>query len=315
MANPTVYSVNPASKRDTLAVKRVWSQDGKSPLETGYEQIVPLNVAGQDFLLAFNAKGNGSAFRVTAKSPWIEPVASKIALGGAADIVEPFVIGLQPHLLSYVADSGTLSFIPIADDLSSQPAYNFARKRAPVTTGYTVVKPLVFNGLVYVLAYGFTTGEVDIFSLQVTATLQPGARPGTPPLLMRPVWIHQWAKNWTRFAFFTLGLENFFFKINVGKVNVNIDHINDDPSTGTVEVGTYLQNQLDDPKGVEIVAPFTLSGGDPHFVTYRRDGKTDFFRIHSDCQGWTKQAELDGGKGVNLIVPYQVGDQHFQLFY
>jgi hypothetical protein len=315
MPNPTLYRISPAEKRETLTVNEVWSQDGASPLASGYKQIVPTSVAGHDYLLAFDDSGNGSAFRVTAKAPWIEPVASKLSLGGPADIVEPFLIGNNPHLLAYTAEQGTMSFIPIASDLSSQPAYHFARKRAPVTTGFTVTKPLVFNGLVYVLGYSFATGEVDIFSLNVTATPQPGAKPGTPPLLMRPVWVHQWARNWTRFAFFTLGAENFFFKINVGKINVNIDHIMDDPGTGTVEVGTYLQNQLDDPKGVEIVEPFTMNGGDPCFVTYRKDGRTDFHRIHSDCQGWTKQAGVDAATGVTQIVPYPIGDERFQLFY
>jgi len=208
-----------------------------------------------------------------------------------------------------------MTFVPITDELSSRPPYVFSRKRAPITTGFTVTKPLVFNGLVYVLCYSFNTGDVDIFSLNVTATLMSGAKPGTPPLLMRPVWVHQWAKNWTRFAFFTLGLENFFFKINVGKINVNIDHIMDDPATGTVEVGTYLQDQLPEPKGVEIVTPFTMKGGDPYFVTYRGDGQAGFHRIHADCQGWSQEAVIDATAGVTQIVAYETDGNRFQLFY
>lgn len=303
----TLYHVTPGEKRGVLDYQKL----GAIPLAAGYEQIVPLRNA----LIAFDDKGQGTAFRVLAEAPWVEPIASNVHLGGPADIVEAFVIGLNPHLLSYGSESGVLSFIPITDDLSARPAYVFSRKRAPVTTGYTVLKPLVFNGLVFVLAYSFTTGEVDIFSLNVTATLMAGAKEGTPPLLMRPVWVHQWAKNWTHFAFFTLGLENFFFKINVGKINVNIDHILDDPAAGTVEVGTYLQNQLDDPKGVAIVAAFTMNGGEPYFVTYRKDGKTDVHRIHADCQGWTREASFEADRGVTRIVCYETGGERFQLFY
>ena len=307
----SLYHVISGEKRDTLDVRNL----GEVPVGGGFRNIVPLRAGGQDALLAFDANGQCTAFRALPAAPWIEPVACEIRLGGPADIVEPFVIGLNPHLLAYAAEAGTLSFIPIGDDLKARPPYVFSRKRAPITTGFTVVKPLVFNGLVSVLCYSFTTGEVDIFSLNVTATLMSGAKPGTPPLLMRPLWIHQWAKNWTRFAFFTLGLENFFFKINVGKVNVNIDHIMDDPGTGTVEVGTYLQDQLDDPKGVEIVASFSMKGGEPYFVAYRKNGQTGFYRIHSDCQGWTREAELDAGGGVTQIIPYETGGERFQLFY
>jgi hypothetical protein len=295
MANPTCAA---SVRRETRRAhgKQVWSQDGKSPLAAGCKQIVPANVGGQDCLLAFDDKEADQRSRHR-KGAVDQPVASDSPAARQTSWNRRH--RAQSYLLSYVADSGRCHSSHRKRS-SSRPAYNFARKRSPVTTGYTVVKPLVFNGLVYVLAYSFTTGEVDIFSLNVTATLQPGAKPGTPPLVVRPVWIHQWAKNWTHFAFFTLGLENFFFKINVGKINVNIDHINDDPTTGTVEVGTYLQNQLDDPKGVEIVAPFTMSGGDPYFVTYRKDGKADFFRIHSDCQGWTKEAEgMVEGRGAS----------------
>ena len=309
---PALYQVTPGEKRDTLDVRLV---DGNVAIAAGFRQIVPLTVAGQDLLLAFDDQGQGTAFRVLPNPPWIEPVDSNISLGGPSDIVEPLVIGLHPHLLAYQAEAGTMAFIPIADDRSSRPVYMFSRKRAPVTTGFTVTKPLVFNGLVYVLCYSFTTGEVDMFSLDVTATLLSGAKPGTPPLLMRPVWVHEWAKNWTRFAFFTLGLENFFFKINVGKVNVNIDHILDDPAAGTVEVGTYLQNQLDDPKDVGIVAPFTMNGGAPYFATYRKNGRADFYRIHADCQGWTREATLDAAAGVTQLVPYETGGERFQVFY
>jgi hypothetical protein len=315
MPNPTLYRVSAAAKRDSLTVKEVWSQNGATPLASGYSQIVPLSVAGQTYLLAFDAKGNGSAFRVSSKAPWIEPVASKISLGAPADIVEPFIIGMNPYLLAYSAEKGPMTFIPISNDLSSQPSYTFSRVRPPATSGFTVTKPIVINSLVYVLCYSFATGDVDIFSLSVTATPQPGSKPGTPPLLMLPVWVHQWAKNWTRFAFFTLGAENFFFKINMGKINVNIDHVLDDPTLGTTEVGTYLQDQLDDPKNIDIAQPFTMNGGDPYFVAYKKSGSTGWYRFHGDCQGWTKEAESDTVKGATQIVPYQFGEDRFELFY
>lgn len=310
---PSLYQVKPGSKRDTLTLDEVWS--GKSPLDAGYKQIVPIEVAGQSYLFAFDDKGEGSAFRATTGAPWIEPVASKLSLGGAMTNVEPFILGMAPYLLAYEATGGNFAYFPIGSDLSTQLPYNFKRTRVPATQNYTVTEAVVINDLLYIVCYSFTTGEVDIWSLQVTVGPQPGSKPGTPSLLQLPVWIHQWAKNWTKFAFFYMGAELFFFKINVGKVNVNIDHILDDPSQGSVEVGTYMQDQLDDPKNIDIVEPFTMGGGEPHFVTYLKSGKTQCFRIHADCQGWTKQAELETEKNASIVVPYQIGEERFMLFY
>jgi hypothetical protein len=186
----------------------------------------------------------------------------------------------------------------------------------PLTQGFTVTKPIVVNSLLYILSYNYKSGDVDIWSLNVTPTPQAGSAAGTPPLLMLPVWVHQWAKSWSRFAFFTLGGETFFFKINFGpKLNVNIDHVLDDTTQGTVEVGTWLQTLLDEPTKIDIVAPLVMNGGDPHFVTYRTDGSTDWFRIHGDCQGWTKAQSGTTIAGATQVVPYQVGDDRFVLFY
>jgi hypothetical protein len=97
---------------------------------------------------------------------------------------------------------------------------------------------------------------------------------------------------------------------------VNIDHVLDDTTQGTTEVGTWLQNLLTDPTKIDIVAPFSMNGGDPYFVTYRNSsGSTDWFRIHGDCQGWTKQYGGQTIKGATQVVPYQIGDDRFALFY
>jgi hypothetical protein len=266
--------------------------------------------------VGFDAEGNGAAFRLSAGAPWITPVPSKIHIG-KADLVEPFILGMAPYLLAYEAKEGVFSYFPVTADLAAPtPPYQFRHPRVPLTQEFTVTKPIVVNSLLYVLSYNFKSGDVDIWSLSVTPTPQAGSAPGTPPLLMLPVWVHQWAKSWSRFAFFTLGGETFFFKINFGpKLNVNIDHVLDDTTQGTVEVGTWLQNQLVEPTKIDIVAPFTMDGGDPYFVTYRTDGSTDWFRIHGDCQGWTKQYGGATVTGAAQVVPFQIGDARFVLFY
>ncbi len=146
---PSLYQVKPGSKRDTLTLAEVWS--GNSPLDTGYKQIVPVEVAGQSYLFAFDDKGEGSAFRATTTAPWIEPVASKLSLGSAMTNVEPFILGMAPYLLAYEATGGNFAYFPIGSDLSTQLPYNFKRTRVPATQNYTVTEAVVINDLLYIV--------------------------------------------------------------------------------------------------------------------------------------------------------------------
>jgi len=316
MPKPTLYSINPGAKRDELAVKEVWSQDGNAPLANGYKQVVTFASGGDNYLVGFDADGKGSAFKLSDKAPWFEPVASKIDVG-TSDIIEPFVLGMTPYLLAYEAEKGVLSFYPVTSDLTApKPPYQYRHVRVPLTPDFTLCKPVIITNMLYIVMYNFKTGDVNTWSLNITPYPAAGSPPGTPPLLILPVWVHQWAKSWSRFAFFYMGEELFFFKINFGpKLNVNIDHLLDDASQGSVEVGTWMQNQLDDPTKIDIVQPFTMGQGEPYFVTYRNDGSTDWFRIHIDCQGWTKEASGATVKAATQVVPYQLGDERFALFY
>jgi len=316
MPTPTLYSITPGAKRDELAVKQVWSQDVNSPFASGYKQLVTVASGSNNYLIGFDADGKGSAFKLSSNAPWFEPIRSNIDVG-ASDIIEPFILGLNPYLLAYEAEKGVLSFFPLTSDLATpKPAYTYRHIRVPLTQGFTVCSPVIINSLLYIVTYNFKTGDVNLWSLTVTPYPAAGSPAGTPPLLILPVWVHQWAKSWSRFAFFTMGAEAFFFKINFGpKLNVNIDHLLDDPTQGSVEVGTWLQNLLDDPTKIDIVEPFTMNGGDPYFVTYRNDGSTDWFRIHGDCQGWTKESSGTTIKSATQVVPYQLGDDRFALFY
>lgn len=314
MPAPTLYSIKATEKRDELEVKEVWS--GASPLAGGYKQIVPLSVGAGSYIIGFDANGKGSAFKATNKAPWFEAVNSNIDVG-ASDIINPFVLGNSPWLLAYASEKGVLSFFPVDNNLNAlKPPYTYSHKRVPLTADFAVCEPVIINSGLYIVMYNIKTGDVNTWSLNVTPYPPPGAPPGTPALLIRPVWIHQWAKSWSRFAFFYMGGESFFFKINFGpKLNVNIDHLLDDPSQGGVEVGTYMQDQLDDPTKIDIVEPFTMGAGEPYVVTYRNDGSTDWFRIHADCQGWTKEASGATITSATQVVPYQIGSERFALFY
>jgi hypothetical protein len=125
------------------------------------------------------------------------------------------------------------------------------------------------------------------------------------------MWSHQWAKGWTRFAFFQFGGENFFLKTNTWKPNVNIDHVLDNISSGTAEVATKLD--LQDAQDLHRVEPFTRENGDPYFITYKGDGTVTFNRFWSDCLGWTTVASLASKPGASHIIPLSAADRSFLL--
>ncbi|WP_258029479.1 hypothetical protein [Burkholderia pseudomallei] len=57
---------------------------------------------------------------------------------------------------------------------------------------------------------------------------------------------HEVAEGAKQCSCLQLGGANLFWKSNTANVNGNIDQIQDNPAPGTVEVGSYLQDQLPD---------------------------------------------------------------------
>jgi hypothetical protein len=222
------------------------------------------------------------------------------------------VLGNEPYLLTYRRDNGTFGFYRVGADLSVSPPYLFALPRNTPSHGFTSIGAFTSLSQQYVLGYDFDTGYVSNFSVVVT----PSSTGGVPPLLALNVWYHQWAQGWTRFAFFQLGGANFFFKINTKKLNVNIDHIQDNPAMGTVEVGSYLQAQLPDALTIDLTAPVPWDNGEPYLLTYiAASGATVVYRIHADCQGWTSLFAGATVTGATQAVPYRIGNTTYTLFY
>jgi hypothetical protein len=307
---PTIYSISPSTTPNSLTVQSVWTQTGGGPLAAGFTQLVHFTQQGAPCILGVAANGKTAAYQLQNRSPWITPVDSKIDLGGPCDIVQPFVIGDRLHMVAYQAKEGILRFYAIVDDFSSSKPFEYYRMRPPgITTGWTVLQPITYLNNVYYATYNFDIGAVDLFSISVTANSSGGA----PPLDTRNVWSWTWAKGWTRFAFFTLGGENFFLKTNTLKPNVNIDHLNNDPNSRSNEVGTQMD--LEDAQHLDIVRAFYQAGGAPYFVTYMKSGKTTFNRVHGDCLGWTTESRLSAVAGATQIATYRIGDQSFALFY
>jgi hypothetical protein len=252
-------------------------------------------------------------YTLEATDPWIRPIDSRIDLtGGPWDIVDTFVFGNDPYLMTYRSDHGAFAFFKITADLSASLPYTFEFPRNWPTKGFTTVAPFSSLGAQYVLGYDFAHGTVAIYSLTTTTSAPRSA----PALLAQNVWYHTWARGWTHFVFFQLGGANFFFKINIDKLNVNIDHIEDKPAAGTVEVGSYLQSQLPDAAAITAASRIPWQYGEPHLMTYIAiSGKTEIFRIHADCLGWTRLCSTETFPGARLVVPYRIADTSYALIH
>jgi hypothetical protein len=314
---PTLYSIAPALGGSAgITVTPTWTQVGDGPLAPDYTHLAALPLNGSTLLLAVAPGGAATAFSVDDDGAGLTAVGPPFDLGADFDIVEAFLLGNATYLLGYTAETGEMKIFSLSGDLTlGSPPYSFTRTRAPgFSRNLTVCKPIVVRGLVHVLGYSMTSGAVNAYSLAVTATSRQGAPAGSPALLLTPVWDHQWARNWTHFAFFTLGAECFFFKINTGRLNVNIDHVLDTPSLGTAEVGTYLQQQLPDASELAVVRSFTLAG-DPYFLTYKSDGTTIVRRFRGDCLGWSQQAALTAAAEARHVVALGASDEQvYALF-
>ena len=214
--------------------------------------------------------------------------------------------------MTYRGDNGTFGFFHVNTDLSVSKPLSFALPRNTPTHGFTTVAPYTSLGLQYIAGYSYDTGIVANFSLTVTSV----SADGVPPLQPLNVWYHQWAKGWSHFAFFQMGGANFFFKINREKLNVNIDHMQDNPAMGSVEVGSYLQGKLPDALKIDSTAAIPWADGEPYLLTYiASTGATVVYRIHADCEGWSSMNSSTTVTGATQTVAYRIGSTSFVLLY
>jgi hypothetical protein len=308
-ANSVIYSVQQTDKRDTVTVKEVAQP---TAIKGSYASLTTLNAQGKTYLLGYNSTADHiDIYQFTASAPWLQADPQQFKVGAGYDIIEPFTLGNQPYVACYKAKNGVFKLFAIGGDLSvSGDGYEFFRNHEPaLTQGFTMVKSFVCFGSVIFMGYSGANGYVATYTLSMTAT----SPANTPPLLMTPNWSHVWAKGWTRFAFFQFGGENFFFKTNTWKPNVNIDHVLDDLTLGTIEVASNLNDALKDAQTLNIVQPLVLGNGDPYFVTYMKNGQMTINRFHSDCMGWTTVASLKSNANATQVVPVSISGKAFIL--
>lgn len=306
MSTGTIYSIETTEKRDQLNV----TEAGTAELSMEYTAMTVITIKGEKYLLGYDKTNSKTdMYRLSGEAPFLSPADNALKLGADWDIIEPFYMANKPHIMCYQSKNGHMYFFPISDALKSEHPLHFYHHRMPYTTDMTEVKPLVSQGRVFVLGYNQENGYVNIWTVSATSR----SSGYSPPLAVEVVWAHQWAKGWTRFAFFTWGNENFFLKTNVWKPNVNIDHIWDELSKGTNEVGSHLK--LKDDQTLNIVHPFEVGPGDPYFLTYlEKTGESNFNRVHGDCLGWTTCATKACVTGAKHIVPYRIGEINYALY-
>lgn len=309
-----IFAIRPSPAADKVSIDKIWSQGTSGGLQAGYTSAVSVQVGEKLVLFAHDKTASQTdVYGLLGADPWVQLLTNRVSLdGGPWDSLHTFVLGNEPYLLTYRADEGTFGFFRVGIDLSVSPPYKLQMPRNTPTKGFTTVAPFTSLGAQYVLGYNFGDGTVAAFSVSVVTSSAGGA----PPLNALNVWYHHWARGWTRFAFFQLGGAVFFFKINTAKLNVNIDHLQDNPTAGTVEVGSQLQDQLPDALSINLVTRVPWSNGEPYLLTYiAAKGTATVYRIHADCLGWTKVGETAASGDASLIVPYRVGDTAYTLFY
>jgi len=307
-----IFSIKDADSK--ISMDSIFSDDG-SILKKSYTSSVPIKIGNDTFLFAYDKNSKKlDVYSLYDKEPWIELKKSDIDLGGHTwKILQTFVLGNIPHLLAYEPD-GYIGIYQIGNDFSLSKPYSLKYTRGTTTDGFTTVEPFTSLGQQFFLCYNNVNGRVTNFKINVEVSSEGGS----PPIRVSNVWWHKWDDSWNHFIFFTLGAANFFFKIKTDpkKLNANIDHIQDDPSRGGVEVGSHLDNQLDDPLSISIVKMIPWENGEPYFLTYTgKTGETEINHIHANCQGWKKLGKITTDKDVPMIVPYRIGTSTFALFY
>jgi hypothetical protein len=304
-----IYTISPTERCDQLSVDLAWEQPALAPLDPEYAQLAHVSIGSKPHLIAVAPEGRATLYALLDRVPFFEPVPCNLNFGGGVDAVEGFVLGNRTFVLGYFAKQGRLRFYEIGSRGECSDSFEYARLREPgLSIGWTMIAPLVYLKQVFLAAYSFDTGAVDLLKVTAAAT----SPLGVPPLDVSTVWSWTWARGWTRFAWFTMGGENFFLKTNVLKPNVNIDHLSDDPKRRSGEIGTHLI--LEDAADLTLVKPFCMAGGAPHFVSTRGDGKAVWYRIHPDCQGWTAVARTQVMAGASELLCYTAGDRRFALF-
>ena len=284
-------------------------------LPKGYSNIVPTTIKSVQYLFAYSKTDSKlDIYEVTeSENSFVLKVSDyKMCDNKDWDIFDIFVLGNLNYILAYNKERGYVGIYQIYDDLSlSRVPFIYLNKRDTPTKEFTTIKVLESLGNMYLCCYDTNSGRVAAFSINIIHKSDNGS----PAIRMLNVWYHHWARCWENFVFFQFGGSNFFFKINNGKLNVNIDHLQDDPANGSVEVGSHLEHQLPNALDVKLSSLVPWPNDSPHFITFNPKSETaSLHEIHANCRGWTNKCETTV-PDASQIVSYMINGISYVLFY
>jgi hypothetical protein len=251
-------------------------------------KLALLEVEAEIFVLTYDpASGIGRLVRASSAFDKRESLKHNgIALSPNYDLIDGFVLGNVTYILGYTAQNGRFEVRHLTRKLNASNPYTYSRTREPgMTLGFTTVKSFTTYGKVGLLGYNAVNGNVAIYRVDVIAKSEGDLL----PISISNTWSHQWAKGWTRFAFFTLGGAVFFLKTNTWRANVNVDHVWDHLG-GTTEVKSHLD--LSNGQKLAHCIPVITRVGDAYFLAYKATTGV-LYRFHGDCAGWTEAVRLD----------------------
>lgn len=302
MGESILYKIEAKQDLSDFCVREVARPTGDWDLYAG---LIPMFLNGHSYLFGFDVQQDCLVpYDFIMSAPWLVPRSEKTSIGTGRNLIGAFVQGNRPYLSVYTASSGIFEMYSLMDDISLSKPVLFYRNHEPaISQGFTTLKFFTCFGQVVFLGYNAKDGHVALYTIRTLAT----SPSNLPPIAISPVWSHQWAQGWTRFAFFQFGGENFFIKTNTWRPNVNIDHIHDSLGLGTVEVATHME--LEDAQDLSNVETFQLGTGNPHFVTYLKDaGLLRFYRFHGDCNGWDLVGRTNSKVGAGIVTPISMPD-------
>ena len=278
------FSVDPQEQRDQVTLTPLAPFSGEQALSNASS----LCARGSELFLSQH-NGMLSMLLLDEKAQTFTPII-ELDAEKTYQQLSPFMLGNQLHLLAYNDTDGIFDFFRVMPDHFAHQ-YRFQKTYGDVTTGFSTVHAFPYRDASLFMAYNKNTGASRLYQLHV---------PPASALGVEMTWQKDWAKGWENFSFFTLGGENFFFKMNPRYNAVNIDHYMDAPSQGSHPVGTKLPLSMDTTQMATVV----LQEG-PGFIAYETgNGQLTVNRFHTDCLGWTCQAKqaVNAGSSRLLII-------------
>ncbi len=294
-----IYAVHCSGESMKPEIRETWEDKGELPED--YQDFCAFRAYDCNLLVTTAPdRKQVDVYRMLPDGSGVKKVGG-LAVNIGYEKVCCFSVGGIPHIVCYESASGVFDFYRVDADFKLEHIYSYSKTYGQISTGFTTIDAYQYKGEMLLLGYNTNSGDVKIYQLEV---------PADEPLSLSCVWSKAWSPGWVRFTFFSMGSENFFLKSNIKHSTVYIDHLNDDPSSGSSPVGRNLPLPID----LDIVRAFQLNGC-IHFLAYRKSGSTALNRLHSDCKGWTEELTFTAQVKAMCAVPLYEDDTTYLFLY